>query len=32
MKAVNKAVVERFSDKNKLSKNNLTGTDNNAIE
>ena len=32
MKAVNKAVVERFSDKNNLSKNNLTGTDNNAIE
>ena len=32
IEAVNKDVVERFSYKNKLPKNNLTGTDKNAIE
>ena len=32
IEAVNKDIVERFSDKNKLSKNTLTDTDKNAIE
>ena len=32
IEAVNKDVVERFSDRNKLPKNNLTDTDKNAIE
>ena len=32
IEAVNKDIVERFSDQNKLPKNNLTDTDKNAIE
>ena len=31
IEAVNKDIVERFSDKNKLPKNNLTDTEKNAI-
>ena len=32
IEAVNKSIVKKFSDKNKLPKNNLTDTNNNAIK